>query len=403
MTHPVTVLGDDELRAAHDLFAGALFNGPVDDEAWASRAASYAPGRTLGVHLDGVLAGTATSFGTTTVVPGGAVLEAAAVTRVAVRADRTRRGVLSAMMRAQLDDVAERGEALASLRATETGIYGRFGYGVATRGRSVRLRSGAAWRPTAPQTGSVRMLDPGEVVDVLAPLHERFALLRTGGISRSDGWWTGVVDRRIRSREAIVAAVHTGDDGDDGFVVASPGERDGFTRPLHVDDLHAADTAATAALWRFVRDIDLVGDIDAHLRPLDEPLDLLLADPRDCTVTGVADETWLRLVDVPTALAARSYAAAEPVLIAVHDPFLENNAGVYRIGDGTAERVGPLRGPFAPALECDAAALAMAYLGDRSPSELAATGWWTCHDEKALAPADAAFAVDVVPWCGTFF
>lgn len=404
MTHPVTFLGSDELRAAHDLFGGALFNGPVDDEAWAFRATSYAPGRTLGVRLDGVLAGTATSFDTTTVVPGGAVLEAAAVTRVAVRADRTRRGVLSAMMRAQLDDATERGEAVASLRATEARIYGRFGYGVATRTRSVRLRrAGAGWRPSAPAAGPVRMLDPAEIIDVLAPLHERLTLRRTGGITRSAGWWNGVVGGRIRSREPIIAAVHTGVGGDDGFVIASPGERDGFTRPLRIDDLHAADAAATAALWRFVRDVDLGGDVEAHQRPLDEHLELLLADPRDCTVTGLADETWLRLVDVPTALAARSYAAAEPVLLAVHDPFLERNAGVYRIGDGTAERVGPLGGPLVPELECDAAALAMAYLGDRRPSELAATGWWTCHEEKALTRADAAFGTDVVPWCGTFF
>ncbi|MBN9101634.1 MULTISPECIES: GNAT family N-acetyltransferase [unclassified Pseudonocardia] len=404
MTHPVTVLGTEELRAAHDLFGGALFNGPVDDEGWEFRGASYAPGRTLGVHLDGTLAGTAMSFGTTTVVPGGAVLEAAAVTRVAVRADRTRRGVLSAMMRAQLDDVADRGEAVASLRATEARIYGRFGYGVATRGRSVRLRgSGAGWRPGAPASGSVRMLGPGEIIDVLSGLHERLALRRTGGITRSDGWWRAVVGRRLQAREPVIAAVHTGADGDDGYVVATPGARDGFTRPLHVEDLHAADAAATAALWRFVRDIDLVGDVEAHLRPLDEPLELLLADPRDCTVTGVADETWLRLVDVPTALAARTWAAADPVLLAVHDPFLERNAGVYRIADGTAERVGPLGGAVVPGLECDVAALAMAYLGDRTPSELAATGWWTCHDEKAPARADAAFATDVVPWCGTFF
>ncbi len=106
---------------------------------------------------------------------------------------------------------------------------------------------------------------------------------------------------------------------------------------------------------------------------------------------------------MPAALAARSYGAAAPVLLAVHDPFLAANAGVYRIADGAAERVAPLGGPVAPDLECDAAALAMAYLGDRSPSELAATGWWTVHDPAAPARADALFATDAVPWSGTFF
>jgi len=406
VTHPVTFLGPAELREAHTLFGGALFFPPIDDVGWATRGEpSFPPGRTLGVHLDGALVGTAGSSGCSTVVPGGAVLEAAAVTRVAVRTDHTRRGLLTAMMRAQLDDVAERGEVLASLRATESSIYGRFGYGVATRGRSVSVRdSGRGWRPTAPRGGTVRMLDAGEIIDVLAPLHERFALRRTGGITRGEAWWNGTVRRRVDAREPILAAVHTGPAGDDGFVVATPTRGESFSRGrLQVADLHAGDTGATAALWRFLLDVDLVAVVEADHRPIDEPLELLLTDPRDCTVTRLDDETWLRLVDVPVALAARSYGASEPLLLAVHDPFLERNAGIYRIADGTAERVGPLGGPLAPELECDVAALAMCYLGDRSPSELAATGWWTVHVQGAVARADAAFATDVVPWCGTFF
>ena len=106
---------------------------------------------------------------------------------------------------------------------------------------------------------------------------------------------------------------------------------------------------------------------------------------------------------MPAALAARSLRAdAAPVLLAVHDPLLPDNAGVYRIAGDGAERVGPL-GACEPELSCDVAALAMAYLGDRSPSTLAATGWWTVHDPAAPARADALFATDAAPWCGTHF
>jgi len=145
--------------------------------------------------------------------------------------------------------------------------------------------------------------------------------------------------------------------------------------------------------------------------PLDDPLELLLTRPRDRAVTAEEDETWLRLVDVPVALAARAFpacgpdaggSAAGPVLLAVHDALLPDNAGVYRLGGGTAERVGPL-GAGPAELECDVAALAMAYLGDRAPSTLAATGWWTVHDPAALPRADALFATGVTPWCGTHF
>ena len=139
----------------------------------------------------------------------------------------------------------------------------------------------------------------------------------------------------------VIVAAHTGPDGDDGFVAATAGKGDIAGRALQVEDLHAGGPAAEAALWRFLLDVDLISEVTAWARPLDERLDLLLADPRDLTVTGVEDELWLRLVDVPAALAARGFADAPPVLLGVHDPFLEANAGVYRIAGGTAERVDP--------------------------------------------------------------
>jgi predicted acetyltransferase len=405
-TLAVRPLEPGELRTALNLFAAAIHRGPVDDAGWARSAESYSPGRTFGVHADGALVATATSFPSELAVPGGAVLPMAAVTRVGVRADHTRRGLLTAMMRAQLEDTAARGEPVATLRASEARIYERFGYGIATRGRGVRVRADPApFRPDAPRGGSVRLLQRDEIVPVLRDVHERIALRRPGGISRTDGWWSAAVGRRVDGeREHVLAAVHTGPRGDDGFALAYLADASGFTeQSLDVPDLHAADIGATAALWRFLMGVDLVGSVQARLRPLDEPLELLLADPRACAVTGTEDETWLRLVDVPSALAARSYGAAEPVLLAVHDAFLEGNAGVYRIADGSAERVGPIGGPVRPELECTVAALAMAYLGDRRPSELVASGWWTAPDPAAVPRADAVFATAGTPWCGTYF
>ncbi|WP_345604756.1 GNAT family N-acetyltransferase [Pseudonocardia adelaidensis] len=405
MAHAVEQLEVGELRAAHTLFATAIGRPPADDAAWAASSRLGSPDRVLGVHAGGALVATATSFASELAVPGGSVLPMAAVTRVAVRADHTRRGLLTALMRAQLDDVAARGEAVASLRASEARIYGRFGYGVATRGRSVRVRADPTlFRPGAPLVGTVRLLQRDEIVPVLRDVHAGIALRRPGGISRTDGWWAATTTRRVEvDREYVLAAVHTGPDGDDGFAVARPGDASGPEHSLDVTDLHAADVGATAALWRFLLGVDLVESVQARLRPLDEPLELLLADPRACAVTGNEDETWLRLVDVPEALAARDYGAADPVLIAVHDGFLEENSGVYRIAGGAAERVGPLGGPVRPELECTVDALAMAYLGDRRPSELVASGWWTAPEPAAVPRADAAFATAGTPWCGTYF
>ena len=251
----------------------------------------------------------------------------------------------------------------------------------------------------------MRLLDRAEILPVLAGVHDTLALRRPGGLTRPPGWWSNGMARL--GRTPLLAAVHTGAQGDDGFVVAVPVGDDDLTRTLRVTDLHAADTAASAGLWRFLLGVDLVTHVEAPARPLDETVELLLVDAHDRHVTGIEDETWLRLVDVPAALAARAFPAVgrgapAPVLLAVHDTLLPDNTGIYRIGDGTAERVGPL-GSVVPELECDVGALAMAYLGDRAPSMLAAAGWWTVRDPAAVPRADVLFATDVVPWCGTDF
>jgi predicted acetyltransferase len=404
-THDVRILREDELRAASDLFSAALLHGPMSDEQWARGMQLYEPGRTLGVHEDGALVGTVMSFRVEMEVPGGAGLPTAAVTKVGVRADRTRRGVLSALMRRQLAECAAAGDVLAALHATEGRIYGRFGYGVGTRVREVRVtrRGGSGWRSAAPAGGAVRVLAAQDVLPALRALHEQIGLARAGSMTRPAGWWPRALGGLLADRSYVVAAVHTGAYGDDGYLVATVDDAGGWeNRVLDLRDLHAVTPEAVAGLWRFALSVDLVAAVRGR-RPLDEPLELLLADPRDCAVTAEDDETWLRILDVPSALVAREFGEAGPVLLAVHDPLLAANSGVYRIAEGTGVRVDEVGGGTTPDLECDVAGLAMAYLGDRSPSELVATGWWRAWSPEAVGRADAAFRTGRRPWTGTNF
>jgi predicted acetyltransferase len=398
--YDIRVLEPDEYRASSDVFGAALHISPAADEHWPSLVDAYEPGRTLGAFQDGQLVGTTQSFASKVALPGGALLPMAMVSRVGVRADHTRRGVLTSLKRAQLSGIAE---PFASLRASEGTIYGRFGYGVATRGRSVVLnRARAITHPTVPTDGRVRLVASD---DVLPAIYDGIGAGRAGWLARPRSWWASQ-HLFAAGRQPVIYAIHRGPDGDDGFAryaVERPRGHEPHQRTvLHVHDLQAATPGAWADLWRFLLTVDLIHDVQANLRPLDEPLEQLFTDHRAVHTTNVEDETWLRIVNVPVALAARSFGELSPnagsIVIEVRDPLLPANSGCYRIGDGPARPVGE------PAeLALDVAALSTLFFGDISPSALAMAGRLTALKSDALAVADRLFAVPESPWCGTYF
>ena len=390
----VRVLSESEYRDANELFRRALLFPLADDDQWASTSECMEPGRVLGAFLDGELAGTALSMTSSLTVPGGAELPAAAVTGAAVRADSTRRGLLTGMMRFQLDDAARRGEVVAMLHASEAGIYERFGYGVATRVRNVEIdRSRARMRRSVPRGGRVRLVSQEQAAQLMPALYRRCARDRAGWMNRPDGWWPG---RSALMNKSQAVAVHADDSGtDDGFVVFQPR---GESSTVDVWDLVAANDLAATELWRFLLDIDLVTTVAGFDRPVDEPVEWWLTDRRACRTTGVRDDLWVRLVDVLAALQARTYGRGEPVVLEVLDEFRPANTGCYRISPDGATTCDD-----APQLTLDAAVLATLHLGDQPASTLATAGLVQVHDPRALTNADLLFALQRPPWCGTGF
>lgn len=396
----VRPLPEQDWRAARALFHAALHVAPPDDETWPQYRSRYQPDRGFGAYEGATLIGTARSFDDELTVPGGAALPMAAVSDVAVRADRIRRGVLSELMGAQLSALAERQVPVATLRASEATIYRRFGYGVASRGRCIELdRRWAVPRADIAPAGEIELIERD---DALRRVPEIYGGLprRAGMIGRSRYWWAEHQQMVRRSTGPVRAVLHHGMSGVDGFAVYSAerdGQGEGEGRALDVLDLHWSGPDAFAALWRFLLSVDLVPRITAAGRPLDEPVELLLTDPRACRTTDVVDETWLRLVDVPAALAARAYGEGS-VVLAVTDRQLPGNTGTYRVGEH-----GCLRTDEPAQLALDVAALAELYLGDRSVSALATAGVVAVLDPAAPAVADAMFAIARAPWCGTDF
>jgi predicted acetyltransferase len=333
-------------------------------------------------------------------VPGGARLPMAGVTGVGVRADRTRRGVLRALMSTQLEDFAARGVVLTGLLASEAPIYGRFGYGLAMRYRTYSVdRHRARLGPDVPATGEVQLLELDEAIRVCPGVYERLAA-RPGMMSRPEVVWRLYENQARRSTQPVKAVVHHGPDGPDGFAtyVVDGLQVYPWTKNLQLVDMFTGTPAAFAGLWRFLLGIDLVDRIVAEARPLDEPIELILADHRRSTVERIGDEHWVRLVDVPKALAAREYGTAAPVVVEVTDPLLPANSGRYRI---TPDGAGRTDEPAA--LRLDVTTLAMVYFGTWRPSALAGAGRIEVRDPDAPANADLLFGTRVASWSGTHF
>ncbi|RJQ79930.1 GNAT family N-acetyltransferase [Pseudonocardiaceae bacterium YIM PH 21723] len=401
--HHVRVLTDDELRPSLELFRAATHRPPDSDANWETLRHGYPPGRQFGVFSGDSLTGMAHTFGARLRTPGG-VVPMGALTKLGVRADHTRRGIAGALVRHHLRDCTERGEIVAGLRASHTGIYGRFGYGIATNARQYNLRPGLErLHADAPAGGSVRLLDRTEIGKTVPGLVERIGLYRPGMMSRPAEWYAAHLDLPLNKGEDIRFAVHSGPDGDDGFVGYGT-VHDGnwaehsFRTILEVQSLYALTPQVYAGLLRFLLSIDLVDEIRLWQRPFDEPVEWMLQTTESLVTRHHSDELWLRLVDVPAALAARGFPDDVELVLEVRDGFLPENTGRYRVrgaevGRTTAE----------PDLTLSASALSSLYLGLATPATLAGAGRLIGRDEESLTRAGRMFLTPQSPWCGTFF
>jgi predicted acetyltransferase len=344
----------------------------------------------------------------------GALLPVAGVTAVSVLPSHRRRGVLRSLMHRQLADIAAGGEEpIAALWASETPIYGRYGYGCATSNAYFEFGRGEGaldrHAPTDPAL-RMRLAEPRSAAAELAKVYDALLPRQPGFFARDDDWWERVLHDESQERaetgqlRCLLAEDAT---GVRGYAVYVTRERWNDAAglpdcPLMIRELMAADPAASAALWHNLLDRDLVTSVTADLRSANDPVLFQLLDMRRARMR-VADGIWVRIIDLPAALSRRAYSCSVDVVLEATDALLPANAGRWRLradgyGSAACERTDE-----AADLAIDVRELGAAYLGGTRLGTLAAAGLIRELRPGALARLSAAMTWDPVPWCPQIF
>jgi len=387
----------EELRAA--MAAGSVaFGDELKDEDFARHSATMPLDRFLAAYDDGRPVATTGAYPFRLTVPGGE-LAAGGVTWVGVIPSHRRRGILTQLMRAQIDDLHERGEPLAILWASEARIYGRFGYGVAVPETTIDAESGRfSWRDDPGPAGTVRIVERDEAKQVIPPLYDRIRREIPGFVTRDEGWWDQYKladpesSRRGAGPKFFALLELDGEPAGYAMYRIKQQWEDGFSRSqLRVNDAFATSTAGLRELWRFLFGIDLITRVQARVDPA-LPLFLMVDDARNVQLR-VAEGVWLRLVELEAALRGRGYATDDHVVAEVRDGFCPWNAGRWRLGPEAA------RTDDEPELELDVADLASVYMGAFDFRALARAERVREVVPGAVARADALFRTERAPYC----
>ena len=335
----------------------------------------------------------------------------AGVSAVGVHPTHRRRGYLRQLMAAMHEDARGRGESVAGLEASESVIYGRFGYGLATELAEYSIDTAASGFATpAPDLG-VDLVDRDEAASRLPGRFDRQRRTRAGEVNRSPGYWIQLLADAPHRRGGLSARFHAVCDG--GYVLYRSsldtnvfrGERATVT----VEELRGDTADIEAALWRFVLDLDLVGRVVLTRAPVDEPVRWRLSDPRQLRTTGIEDRLYIRVLDTAAAFEARGYQAEGRLVLDVAPPAspegdvdVAPGRWVLEAGPTGASCRRARRGEGAD-LRLGLPALGSLYLGGVPASLLAAGGQIEEVRPGGLAAADALLTTRPAPRSGTGF
>lgn len=383
---------------------GSAFGEPIPEEEVPRFKEVLDLERAFAGFDDGNMVATAGAYPFEMTVPGGSVA-AAGVTMVGVLPTHRRLGIMRNLMRKVIDDARARQDPVAILWASEESIYQRFGYGLASNQGHISIEKHKATFLGRPEpVGRTRLIALEEARAVLPPIYDAVRPSRPGMLARDEAWWRNQTlsdpERHRAGASPKFCSVLSIDGRDQAYAIyRTKGDwNDDATANawVNVREVLAADPVAYREMWRFLFNVDLMDRIKAWYLPADLPLTLMMEEPRRLRFAK-SDSLWLRIVDVQSALEARTYAVDGAISFSMTDDYCPWNDGEWTLtveaGRSRVERGGE------PDLALDAAGLATVYLGGFTFGELHRAVRLDECTQGATRRADAMFRTDVAPWC----
>ncbi|NTG04913.1 GNAT family N-acetyltransferase [Agrobacterium rhizogenes] len=397
-------LNDEEgRRKAFALFRQALLGigdfGRTNPEI---EARILREGKPLGAFEDNVLRGVVNGYDSSITLPGGKSVRHLSVTHVGVSPDATRRGIARLLITEQLRRARAEGHVVAGLRASDPRIYGRYGYGVASWSARHDLDLTRTELAISPSREGLRIVDAREAFALFRRIADADAKPRAATLSRWEGWWAMQEYRTVHGPTPHHAVVFGPEGNERGYLRFHVEPSDNWftssSRAVVVDDLVAHDDEAWQVLIGHLFTQDILHRVIFPSRPVDDPLPLLLNNPRALEISGQRDESWIRALDLEALLTARRYGGTRQVTIAVEDNVFQDNGGIWSLGPEGAER-----SSGRPEAHVAIAELTTLIFGAQHASLLAASGRIKTIAVEVTEELDRVFASSRRPHSGISF
>ena len=399
--------------------ARGFHDSRTSDETVAAHVRGLADRRTTGVWDDtGADAaspvGTVSSWPSELTVPGQTSVTGWAISSVTVAPTHRRKGVARALLEAELRTADELGVPLAMLTVSEATIYARFGFAPSAMAATWTIDTRRARWAGPVASGRVQFVSPEQLRREGPALVERVRLSVPGEIEHWDYLWDrmlGLGDGADAERAKHLRVVRYDDASGaaQGFAIYrfTDQERDFSSHGLDLHYLVAATDDAYAGLWRYLLEMDLVGELTASLRSIDEPVYWQIEDARAARKTREGDHLWVRILDVKASLEARRYSAPGHIALEVADPLgFAAGSFVLEIAEDGRATVEPFEGDApdgAAAVSLTVNELGALYLGGVSAVSLARAGRIAELRPGSAEGLDASFRSVVAPWLSIWF